>query len=208
MSGEELIKSVSYNQDEIIRNILKLHVGSDVFDCDPTYSKGVFYRSIPEPKYKFDLVPQADGVIQADARELPLPDKSIKSIMFDPPFLATSGAGSKIKDRFGHYKTMYDLWEFYKDAIREFYRVLAPGGILVFKCQDTVDRGKNYFSHVEIMNMAVAYGFYPKDMFILLAEHRMPQWNMKKQVHARKYHSYFWVFEKRESLVKYPSFYD
>lgn len=36
------IKSISYDQGEIIRNILKLHVHSKSIDCDPTFSQGVF----------------------------------------------------------------------------------------------------------------------------------------------------------------------
>ena len=37
-----LIKSISYDQAEIIRSILLLHVPSRKIDCDPTYSKGFF----------------------------------------------------------------------------------------------------------------------------------------------------------------------
>lgn len=198
-----IIKSISYDQEELLRNIVDLHLDGRSFECDPTYSKGIFYRHIPEPKYKFDLVAQVEEVIEADARSLPLPDESLSSIMFDPPFLAQSGKGSKIKDRFGDYPTIEALWQFYEDAMREFYRILKPKGVLVFKCQDTVDSGKNYFSHVEIMNRAAVIGYHPKDLFILLAKHRMGQWNMKKQQHARKHHSYFWVFEKRPRMVRY-----
>ena len=39
-----LIKNVSYDQTEIIRNILRLHVPDGKIDCDPTYSIGAFYR--------------------------------------------------------------------------------------------------------------------------------------------------------------------
>jgi hypothetical protein len=55
------------------------------------------------------------------------------------------------------------------------------------------------------MNMALELGFYPKDLFILTAKMRINsfggRWN--KQEHARKYHSYFWVFEKIKPKVKY-----
>ena len=55
------------------------------------------------------------------------------------------------------------------------------------------------------MNMALELGFYPKDMFILTAKMRINsfggRWN--KQEHARKYHSYFWVFEKIKQKVNY-----
>jgi hypothetical protein len=43
----------------------------------------------------------------------------------------------------------------------------------------------------------MALGFVPKDLFVLLANHRMTHPKHKTQKHARKYHSYFWVLQKR-----------
>lgn len=40
----ELIRSISYDQGEIIRNILKLHVPNGRIDCDSTFSTGAFYN--------------------------------------------------------------------------------------------------------------------------------------------------------------------
>ena len=85
----------------------------------------------------------------------------------------------------------------------EYKRVLKPNGILIFKCQDTVSSGKQWFSHSHIMNMAVNVGFYPKDLFMLLAKNRIIGHNHSNQKHARKFHSYFWVFENRLSKVDY-----
>lgn len=51
------------------------------------------------------------------------------------------------------------------------------------------------------MYEAIKYGFYPKDMFILLAKSRLN--DGRKQQHARKYHSYFWVFKKSKNKVNY-----
>lgn len=57
-----MVKSISYDQTEIISNILELHVPEHKIDCDPTFSKGVFYKDtgIELPKYKFDIYPQSD----------------------------------------------------------------------------------------------------------------------------------------------------
>lgn len=65
----ELIKSISYNQDEIIKWILKLYC-PDGFELDPTYSKGNFYKNLPQPKLKYDLSPQVSGVKEADCTNL------------------------------------------------------------------------------------------------------------------------------------------
>ena len=207
-----VISTISYDQHEIIRNILDLHCPTGI-QLDPTYSKGNFYKKsgIEEPKYKFDIEPQAQDVIQANAENLPLKDKSINCIMFDPPFLSTSGKSlkldndnNKINKRFGVYPTEKALHQFYINALYEFYRVLKDKGILIFKCQDKVSSGKQYISHVFICNMAVEIGFYPKDLFILLAKNRIvADWQLKNQKNARKFHSYFWVFKKSDKKIEY-----
>jgi len=205
--GKKVISTISFNEQEIIRDILFLHADGKYIDCDPTYSVGNFYKDgLPKPRLKFDLAPQIAGVVQADARNLPLEDLSINILMFDPPFICGIPAEAPtgiIRERFGFYKNVPELWQFYLDAIREFERVIAPKGLLIFKCQDTVDGGKNYFTHCQVLNMAVETGFYPKDLFILAAKNRIVDVPMDSQQHARKFHSYFWVFEKIKSKVNY-----
>jgi hypothetical protein len=80
---------------------------------------------------------------------------------------------------------------------------------LVFKCQDVVCSGKNHFTHCLIMNMALSIGYYPKDLFVLMTKNRLNSFNNEKwttQYHARKHHSYFWVFQKIENKVDYSFF--
>ena len=206
-----MIKSISYNQDEIIKNILVLHSPNGEIDCDTTYSKGIFYKTIKKPKYKFDILPQSKDVLCVDSRNLPLEDSSLNCIMFDPPFLATKGKSlsvdnesNKINKRFGVYPTESELHKFYVDSLIEAYRVLKEKGILIFKCQDKVSSGTQYMSHCFIMNEATKLGFYPKDLFILLAKNRLvANWQVKNQKNARKFHSYFWVFQKTNKKVEY-----
>lgn len=182
-------------------------------DCDPTYSIGNFYKNtgIEEPIYKFDIKPQIEGVEFGDSRDLPLTDSSINCIMFDPPFLATTGKSLEkddghniINKRFGVYPSEQELHQFYIDTLKECYRVLNDKGILIFKCQDKVSSGKQYMSHCFIHDEAVKVGFYPKDLFILLAKNRLvADWQLKSQKNARKFHSYFWVFEKTNKKIIY-----
>lgn len=208
-----MVKSISYDQSEIIKWILDLHVPQHYIDCDPTYSKGNFYNNtgIEHPKYRYDILPQCEGVEYGDSRNLPLASDSINCMMFDPPFLATTGKSlftdddnNKINKRFGVYPNEKVLHQFYIDSLKESYRVLTNNGILIFKCQDKISSGKQYMSHVFIMNEAVKIGFYPKDLFILLAKNRLvADWQAKNQKNARKYHSYFWVFEKCNKSIEY-----
>ncbi|MBU2039950.1 MAG: cob(I)yrinic acid a,c-diamide adenosyltransferase, partial [Gammaproteobacteria bacterium] len=110
------------------------------------------------------------------------------------------------------YMLAYDLLDFdelktmYSNSLKEFYRILCLDGIVIFKCQDVVSGGLNLFSHCWIMYEAIKHGFYPKDLFILLAKNRIT--DGRKQQHARKFHSYFWVFKKTKCKVDYKSFFE
>ena len=208
----DLVKSIGYDQSEIIRNIIKLHVPEGRIDCDPTYSTGAFYdgTGIEPPALRFDISPQTEGVEEADARHLPLPDGSLLCMMLDPPFLATKGRsltagdGNRINRRFGVYPDEKSLHQCYAEMLKEACRVLKPGGILIFKCQDKVSSGKQYMSHVFVMDTAVKTGFYPKDLFVLLARNRLvADWQAKNQKHARKFHCNFWVFQKNDRRIEY-----
>ena len=209
---DDLVRSIGYDQSEIIRNILRLHVPEGKIDCDPTFSTGAFYNGtgIERPRLRFDIRPQAEGVEQADARHLPIPDSSLSCMMLDPPFLATrgkslrEGTGNRINRRFGVYPDEKSLHQMYEGIIQEAYRVLKPGGILIFKSQDKVSSGKQYMTHVFVMNTAAAVGFYPKDLFVLLARNRLvADWQARNQKHARKYHCYFWAFQKCDIKINY-----
>lgn len=209
----ELIKSISYDQGEILRNILTLYVPSGKIDVDPTYSKGVFYSGtgIEQPTFKSDLFPVFSDVIEADCRALPIASNSVNCVIFDPPFLAATGRyvsddnnSSQIVKRFGAYRTERELHQFYIDSMREAYRILQKNGILIFKCQDKVSQRKQYMSHVFVMDEAVKLGFFVEDLFILLARTRIySEEQLKNQHHARKFHCYFWVFRKCDRKVQF-----
>lgn len=206
----KVIKSISYRQEEILSDILTLY-RLDGIDVDMTYSTGQFYKSgeVPPPRFKFDIAPQADGVTRADCRHMPLAGESCRSALFDPPFLVTSGpslatdSGNIIARRFGWYGTERELFGFYRDSIKEAYRILAEDGILIVKCQDKIASGTQYLSHNFIINETADAGFYCEDIFILLAKSRIISPKHSNQKHARKYHSYFLVFRKADKKVRY-----
>ncbi len=196
-----LIKTTSYDQQEIILNIVKLYCPEGI-ELDPTYSKGNFYKGIElEPRLKLDLYPQTEDTVQASADELPVDDNEISSIMFDPPFIVghtKSKPTGIMGERFHGFRYIKDLWEWYDLCLAEFQRVLKKDGILIFKCQDTVSSGRQHLSHVHIINKAAELGFYARDLFVLNAKSRLIGHNHKRQLHARKFHSYFLVFQLKE----------
>jgi hypothetical protein len=205
------VRSVYNSNYEVIKNIMSLY-NIEQFDLDCTYSKGLFWKNLPQPKIKSDLIPAYDDVIEANSEYLPFEDNAMKSVMYDPPFVISGKSykenkegSSVIAKRFEGYTTYEKLTSNYYKTLVELYRVCDNGGIVVMKSQDTVSGGKNHFTHVMVMNMAMKIGFYPRDLFILVAKMRINsfggKWN--KQEHARKHHCYYWVFEKTTPKVKY-----
>ena len=67
---------------------------------------------------------------------------------------------------------------------------------MIVKCQDEVSANRQWLTHVEIINHYEQLGFYTKDLFIVVRQNKAGISRLKKQVHARKNHSYFLVFVK------------
>lgn len=205
------IRSVYHSNYEVIKNIMDLY-NIERFDLDCTYSKGTFWKNLPKPINKTDLIPCCDDVIESNSENLPFQDGSMRSIMYDPPFIISGktyrdnkDGSSIIAKRFEGYNNYSDLTSNYYKTLTELYRVCCDGGYVVMKCQDTVSGGKQHFTHVMVMNMALSIGYYPKDLFILTTNVRINSFGTKwkRQQHSRKHHCYFWVFEKVKPKVKY-----
>lgn len=199
-----MIGTISYDQQEILKNIMTLY-DIDQFDVDVTYGSGVFYKDeIKAPKHKFDIEPLSDDVVEANSGDIPLEDNSIKSLVFDPPFLTyvrqgRSGNGSMIMSgRFSGYWTYQELTDHYQSTFDEAARVLQNNGYMVVKCQDIIHNHKLHPTHMYVTQWAQERGFQLEDMFILAARHRLPN-AMRTQKHARIFHSYFMVFKRRRS---------
>jgi hypothetical protein len=205
------VRSVYNSNYEVIKNIMSLY-NIEQFDLDCTYSRGLFWKNLPQPKIKTDLVPITDDTIQADSEHLPFEDGSMKSIMCDLPFVicgksykSNKEGSSVIAKRFEGYVNYTDLKRNYYNTLKELYRVCDKDGFVVFKTQDSVSGGLNYFTHIMVFNMAIELGFYPRDLFILVAKMRIHSFGAKwnKQEHARKFHSYYVILEKVKNKVNY-----
>jgi hypothetical protein len=86
----------------------------------------------------------------------------------------------------------------YQDALTECARVLRPKGRLIFKQQDLTDK-YTYWVHIDVYQWALARGFRAIDHIIRIVE-RGRAWNPeKRQLDSRKFHSDFWVFEKKSN---------
>lgn len=196
MVSNDLIRSIGYDQQEIINNILELYNNSRAIDFDPCYNLGMFYKNgiVQEPELKSDIRPLLPGVKKLDVQYLPFEDK-FNCIIFDPPFLADGGSKGRIAQRYGSFNNVLELENFYVNAFRSLRRALKKKGLLIVKCQDFVNGRRNYIILNYVLNLARDFNFKVLDLFILLAKTR-PSSRIIKQQHARKYHSYFVVLRK------------
>jgi DNA modification methylase len=191
-------------------------VGSIV--ADVTYGKSVFWRNVPAGRYE---VKSTDIDQSIDCRSIPYQDSSIDCVILDPPYMegfyrnredqkAGRGTHSAFREAYSHgdevngdekysgtKKWHAAVTDMYFRAGREAFRVLRHEGILIVKCQDEVSANKQWLTHVEIINEYQRMGFYTKDLFVVIRPNKPSISRLKRQVHARKNHSYFLVFVKK-----------
>ena len=224
LNNNTVIKNISFNQKEILHNIMQLHNGGNPYEADMTASSLGFYKNkkndsyvIPEPKILLDVFPQREDIIKIEPyKPLPLEDNSIDSMVCDLPFVVAphkspsvvnpKNGSNVIFNRFHSFYPASDMLAQYKFWIEEIYRVLKPNGICVFKTQSTISGGHNYHTSEWSWLCAINCGFYVLDKFILNAKVRLISGKVKTQKHARRFTSDFWVFkkdEKRANKVNY-----
>lgn len=219
VSTSDLIMSAYVDGNEnIFPHILKLHVPKGSKVADVTWGRGVFWKNVPQEDYE---VLGTDISMGIDCRNLTYGDSSIDCVVLDPPYMegfyrknndhkACSGSHSTLAQAYsngdevnsdtqntGTKKWHAAVTDMYFKASIEAYRVLKKKGVLIIKCQDEVSAGKQWFTHVEIINELERIGYYSKDLFVVVRTNKPAVSRIKKQVHARKNHSYFLVFIKK-----------
>lgn len=78
----------------------------------------------------------------ADFRDMPFPDNVFKVVVFDPPHLTSGSMKSVINKKYGLLNK--DTWK--ADIVAGFsecWRVLAPGGVLIFKWNEANIKAKD-----------------------------------------------------------------
>jgi hypothetical protein len=211
--------SVFRKDRDILDAFSNIYLNGDWFDLDPTYSKGTIYKSTKKdvklPKYKTDLNPVTIDSFKMDCRKLNFKNSSLRSIIFDPPFLLhndfmkSNGApkaknNDKMCKRFSYFQNFEELIQMYIDSVTEFERVLENRGFLFFKCQDFTDGSgtRNFFdTHCKIISIARAVGFSLQDIAILFRPNKFIK--KGRQGCLRKAHCYYLVFRKESKDLEY-----
>jgi tRNA G10 N-methylase Trm11 len=184
-----LTASVGTNAD-LMPHIFELYVPEGSRVADVTFGKGVFWHKIDPTKY--DLL-ASDLMTGVDFRDLPYEDRSNDCLVLDPPYMhggktvhkninACYQNGSVVR---GHESIV----RLYASGILEAARTLRPKGIIIVKCQDEIEGGKQRWSHMEIVSLLEMFGFEVIDLFVLV-QTSIPVMRQPEQQHARKNHSY------------------
>jgi len=196
---------------ELFPQVLALHVPDGATVADVTYGSGVFWKHVPPGRYRLLASDLADGV---DCRALPHADASLDALVLDPPYLegllrgkAATRGGQGSHAQFRSYYSNGDeapptarwhqaVLDLYLAAAVEARRVLRDHGIFIVKCQDEVSANRQELTHVQIVSGLATMGFYARDLFVLVRSNTPGVARLVRQVHARKNHSYFLIFQK------------
>lgn len=231
-SSDLVLSSYVATNEDVFPGILDLHVEKGSLIADITFGKGVFWKNINLSDYivlpsDIDLKKETAKMYAAlnprtgiDCRDLPYEDGSLDCVVFDPPYmeglhrkdssnLAGQGTHSAFKSSYSNGKTGNSTakWhevviQLYEHAGFEIYRVLKEKGVAIVKCQDEVSANLQRFTHVEIITFYESLGFYAKDLFVITRSNKPAVSRIMRQVHARKNHSYFLVFQKVKKPIR------
>jgi len=216
-SGAILSAHLGGNAD-LFPKILSLHVPKGAKVADITWGKGVFWQQVPKGDYEVLATDISNGV---DCRELPYVDASLDCVVFDPPYMeglfrrsethmAGSGTHAAFRKHYSNGQATDEGGPKWHGAVIDLYvktghevsRILKPDGIFIVKCQDEVSANRQWLTHIEIVNAYAGMGFYARDLFVVIRTNRPVVTRLKRQVHARKNHSYFLVFQKTDGKRK------
>jgi 16S rRNA G966 N2-methylase RsmD len=218
---EELILSAYVERNNVVfPKVLDLHVDEGSKIADVTWGKGVFWKDVDMSKYEAyasDLDPdKSPSGHPVDCRKLPYEDNSLDVVVLDPPYaegffrrnkeMLAGGDGSheQFRENYSNGEVLDTNGSKYHQAVLDVYykagmeahRVLKADGTLIVKTQDEVSANTQELTHIQITNFYEGeLDFYTKDLFITVRSNKPAVSGMNKQVHARKNHSYFLVYE-------------
>jgi hypothetical protein len=198
-----VVTSYQCNNDHLLAQVAKLYLRPGDRIADVTYGTGRFWRKVDLTQYDFcpsDLLTVPDHPY--DFRNLPYRSADFDVHVLDPPYMSHASRGihnadyrnAETTNCFSHG----EIVRLYRHGMMEGHRILKPGGLMLVKCKDELEGGRQRMSHIEIHDIAVCdLGMAVQDLFVLTQIH--PLAHLGGSQHAWKNHSYLWVFRKQSS---------
>lgn len=189
----------------MIAAVSSFYIKNGAVVADVTYGGGTFWKKTDTSRFKLKKTDIMSGV---DFRALPYKDHTIDVVVFDPPYTHNPGTRKHKHMTDSQYRNaattagMYnaDIMQLYREGMIEAFRVLNPnGGQLWVKCKDEVEAGVQRWSHIELYKIALSIGLCARDLFVITPDSRTSSNRWKRQLHARKNHSYLWIFQRPDA---------
>lgn len=186
----------------LISDVAQLgYLGPEMLTLDATFGRGRFWTAWrPRRLVGVDcrVTDKVRPATVADNRNLPFPDGTFDAVVYDPDYkLSGTPALGDFDDRYGVHapKRWQDRLEDQRLGFLECARVLAPGGVLLFKCQDQVCSGAiRWVTDLASTVWAPAAGLTKTDRFDFLGGGRVQPMEGRTQRHAHGRPSTLLVF--------------
>lgn len=191
MENPPVLTAVVGTNADLLPEVFKIWIEDGWRVADVTFGRGTFWQKIDASKYRTFFTDLTDGV---DFRKLPYADASMEAVILDPPYMhGGSTVKTSINDLYRNQNGSHaSVIRLYAGGILESARVLMRGGILMVKCQDEIESGRQRLSHVEIVSLLQILGFSVMDIFVLV-QTGIPAMRVDYQKSARKNHSFLIV---------------
>ena len=194
---------ITGDNSDLIRACADLYLGPDDKIADLTYGKGVFWRKCPELNVTgsdLETVPER----AYDFRKTPYDDGQFDVAVLDPPYIhswSTHQTEERYRGSTTHAKGMAEIWQLYEDGMVEACRITRDGGRILVKTKDTVESGKQRWSHIHLAQVGERLGLYLRDLLVLKTNPPCEKrWEGTEQKHSRKDISYLLVFERNGQI--------
>ena len=191
------------DNSDLIRACADLYLSPDDKIADLTYGKGVFWRKCPE----LNVMASDLETVEArpyDFRKTPYDDGQFDVAVLDPPYIhswSTHQTEERYRGSTTHAKGMAEIWQLYEDGLIEACRITRDGGRILVKTKDTVESGKQRWSHIHLAQVGERLGLYLRDLLVLKTNPPCEKrWEGTEQKHSRKDISYLLVFERNGQI--------
>lgn len=204
---------------DLFAAVSRLYIPDKAMVLDCTWGKGAFWRNTDTDRFWLigtDIdtdIEDRQGKAKAIYPGINYHHLNIATIgtyfdvvVFDPPY--KSGGGTSHESMVGRYGLEHITSDTpsghgnvnaviteYAIGLEQAYKVLKSDGLLMVKCQDMVESGKQHWMHMAVANMGEELGFYLRDLFVLV-NGKKPMMRHGHQLHSRKNVSYLWVMQK------------